>query len=324
MLKVTLNDVISARETIASAVASTPLIHSHPLSLHTGAETFLKLENLLQPVGSFKLRGAYNKFSSLTAEEKAKGAITVSAGNHAQAVAWCAKQFGVDAVIFMPENTPQIKIENTKRFGSMIVLAGRDYDDSERQAHEYEQLTGRTFIHPFHDSAIMAGQGTVALEILDAVPDVETLVVPVGGGGLICGMAAAAKAVNPKIKVIGVQPESSAPFLHALRAGRYVKTDIGDSVADALTGDILSEELFELFKSLVDDVVALPEKSLERGIWWMLKNHGMAIEGGAAAGISALLDSAIKTPHAKTAVVITGCGIQLDRLFKIVNKFDGQ
>lgn len=313
-------NIFEAQERVAAVARETPLIHSHALSRESGAPVYLKLENLLQPVGSFKLRGAYNKMSRLTAEEKEKGVVTVSAGNHAQAVACCAAMSGLDAVIFMPENTPQIKINNTKRFGVTIRLEGGSYDESERLSHIYEKETGRTFIHPFCDACVIEGQGTVCMEILRRLPGVETLVVPVGGGGLITGCAVAAKTVNPGVRVIGVQPEASAPFLHSKKAGRCVETQIGDSIADALTGEIISEEFFTLVDSWVDEIVMVSEQQIERGIFWMLQNHAQVIEGGAAVGISALLDSMIDLDAKTTAVIVTGCGIDVSRLNDIIQK----
>lgn len=299
-------------------VAPTPVVWSAPLSEASGAEVFLKLENLLEPVGSFKLRGAYNRMAALTDEEKRRGVVTASAGNHGQAVSYCASLAGVDAEVFMPVNTPKIKAENVRRFGARIRLEGLDYDDAERRAHEFERESGRVFIHPFYDTAVMAGQGTVALELMEQTAGADVIIVPVGGGGLACGCAVAAKAINPRARIIGVQPETSAPFAESKKAGRRVESPIGYSLADALTGEIIADDMFELFDSLVDDVAAVSEAALADAVYMLLKRHGMAIEGGGAAGVAALLGGLPGVAGKRVAVIVTGRGIDPCVLAKII------
>lgn len=304
-----------------SAVApQTPVVRSAALGEASGAQVFLKLENLLEPVGSFKLRGAFNRMSLLTEEEKRRGVVTASAGNHGQAVAYCASLSGVDAVVFMPVNTPKIKAESVGRFGAGIRLEGADYDDAERRAHKFERESGRVFIHPFYDTAVMAGQGTVALELMEQTGGVDVIVVPVGGGGLACGCAVAAKDLNPNIRVIGVQPETSAPFVESKKAGRRVESPIGDSLADALTGEIIADDMFELFDSLVDEAAAVSEAALADAVYMMLKRHGIAVEGGGAAGVAALLGGIPGVAGKRVAVIVTGRGIDPSALAKIIRE----
>ncbi len=312
--------IVEAGERARGEFGRTPVIRSAALGEASGAEVFLKLENLLEPVGSFKLRGAFNRMSSLTDEEKRRGVVTASAGNHGQAVAYCASRAGVDATVFMPVNAPKIKVENVGRFGARARLEGLDYDDSERLAHEFERETGRVFIHPFYDAAVMAGQGTVALELMEQTGGADVLIVPVGGGGLACGCAVAAKAVNPRVRVIGVQPETSAPFVASKKAGRRVETPIGDSLADALTGEIIADDMFELFDSLVDEAVAVSEAALADAVYMLLKRHGIAVEGGGAAGVAALLGGIPGVAGKRVAVVVTGRGIDPAALAKIIRE----
>lgn len=320
---VSFKDIFSAEYRISQVVQATPLVRSAHLSNQVGEDIFFKLENLLLPVGSFKLRGAFNKIHSLTDAEKAKGIVAVSAGNHAQAVAFCAAHFGVEATIFMPETTPSVKVENTGIFGAKVVLKGKNYDESKGHAAEFVSISGRPLIHPFADPKVIAGQGTAALEILRERPDIDTLVVPVGGGGLIIGCAIAAKSINPAIKVIGIQPEKSSPFVHSMKAGKFLQTPIERSLADALMGQLFSEEFFEMFRRWVDEVHAVDEDAIAEAIYWMLKNHRMVIEGGAAVGIAAMLRGIVK-PSGKTALVITGCGLDNAALLEIVHKYEGQ
>ncbi len=323
-MEVTYEDIVQAYRRIREVAAPSPLVYSHELSRLTGGEVYLKLDNLLQPVGSFKLRGAYNLISGLSGDDRRRGLVAVSAGNHAQAVAFCAVRAGLDAVIFMPENTPRVKVENTRKYGVTVVLKGRDYDESSKYAHEYERESGRVFVHPFNDPVVIAGQGTSAIEIFNEEPGTELIVAPVGGGGLICGCSVVARALRPGCELVGVQPETSAPFMHSLRAGKMLRTPIGDSVADALTGEIVSEEFFEFFRSLVDCVIDVSEDEISSAIYWALTRHSQIVEGGAAAGIAALLNGKVAVGGRKTVVIVTGCGIDASRLRDIIARYGEQ
>lgn len=323
-MKVDFKDIFSAEFRIRQVVQPTPLVRSPHLSKVAGSDIFFKLENLLQPIGSFKLRGAYNKIHSLTDVEKGRGIVAVSAGNHAQAVSFCANHFGIEATIFMPETTPEVKVENTKIWGAKVVLKGANYDEAKLHAHEFQSISGKAFIHPFCDEKVIAGQGSVALELFREMPDIKTLVVPVGGGGLIMGCAIAAKHIDPSIRVIGVQPELSSPFYHSMKAGKFTPTEIQRSLADALIGQIINEDFFHTFQKYVDEVVMVDEDAIAEAIYWMLKNHRQVIEGGAAVGIAAVMQNKIKLGDEKTAIVITGCGLDNQTLLDIVHRFEKQ
>ena len=211
-----LYDFIEARERLGTVIEKTKLIHSNIFSDETGNDVYIKPENL-QKTGSFKLRGAYNKIAKLTEEEKAKGVIAASAGNHAQGVAFGAQKLGIKSVIVMPKHTPLIKVEATRKFGAEVILAGDVYDEAYTYARELQEKEGYIFIHPFDDEDVIEGQGTIALEVLEEVPEADIIMVPVGGGGLISGVASAAKLKNPQIKIIGVEPEGAASAIAALK-----------------------------------------------------------------------------------------------------------
>lgn len=317
-MKITFQDILKARIKVEQVVRRTPLEYSPKLSELTGGQIYLKLESL-QKTGSFKLRGAANKISTLTQEERARGIITASAGNHAQGVAYVARELGVSAMIVIPENAPVTKIENTKRLGAQVVVRGKDYDDSERIAHQLEQETKRVYIHAFKDPYIMAGQGTVGYEMMEEQPELDLVLVPVGGGGLITGVATAVKAMNPAAKVVGIQPESSRPWYEAFRQKRYVPLEIGDSWADGLTGDI-SEDMIEDFNSLVDDMLCLDESSIRRGIYFMLDQHHMVVEGSGAVGVSVLLDGKLDVRGKKVGVVISGSNFDTQRIKTVIEE----
>lgn len=320
MFELTFEDVEAARARIAGVVSMTPLVPANALP-DCGGPVWLKCEHLQLPAGSFKVRGACNKLAGLYEEERARGLLTVSAGNHARAVAWCARLLGLDAVVFMPENAPRVKVEAAERFGARVVLRGADYDECARHAHAYERESGRTFVHPFCDPAVIAGQGTVALEILEQRPDTRTIIVPVGGGGLAVGCAVAAKGVNPAVRIIGVQPARSAPFYHAMRAGRDVRPPIHDSLADALTGELISSAFFNLFRRWVDEVVVVDEEAIAAGVYWLLAREQQVVEGGGAVGVSALLRGLCGASPGECAVVLTGNGIDAATLFEIAARY---
>ena len=219
MLK--LEDFKAAKERVDEVITPTPLIYSEPFSTECRNQVYIKPENL-QKTGAFKIRGAYNKIRKLSEEEKAKGLIAASAGNHAQGVAYAARELGAKAVICMPAHTPLIKVENTEKLGAEVVLHGEVYDDAYNKCMELVKKNGYTLVHPFDDEDVIEGQGTIALEILEELPDTDVILVPVGGGGLISGVAAAAKSINPRIKIIGVEPEGAASALAAINEDRVV------------------------------------------------------------------------------------------------------
>lgn len=320
-MNISLLDIIKAKEIMKSVAKETPFEFSPVLSESSKGEVFLKLENL-QRTGSFKIRGAMNKISSLTKEEIKKGIVTASAGNHAQGVAYVSKMLGIHATIVIPESAPLTKIENTKRYGVEVVLKGKDYDDSERIAHEIEKDFGKTYVHAFNDPYIIAGQGTVGYEMLIEQPDLDMILVPAGGGGLISGIARAAKFINPSIKVIGIQPQTSPPWYAAHKNKKYVKVDMYDSLADGLTGDIYPD-MVEDFNKYVDDVILVDEDAIGKALYWLIKHHHQIAEGSSVVGIAAILDKRINVEGKKVGVVVTGSNIDSEKIKHILNKYEG-
>src|SRR5688572_11024954 len=258
---ISMADVRAAAARIAGAVEQTPCVHSRTLSRLTGAQVFLKFENL-QFTASFKERGALNKLLSLSAEERARGVIAMSAGNHAQAVAYHAARLGVPAVIVMPKGSPNTKIKNTRVHGAEVVLEGDSLADAGRHAYERARREHLVFVHPYEDALVMAGQGTIGLEMLNALPDLDMLVVPIGGGGLISGIAVAAKSINPKIRLVGVESKTY-PSMHQRLRGEQVKVG-GDTIAEGIAVKDVGDLAFAVIRDLVEDVLVVEEETIER------------------------------------------------------------
>ena len=256
MLK--LYDFIEARERLGTVITKTKLIHSTVFSNESGNDVYIKPENL-QVTGSFKIRGAYNKISKLTNEQKDKGLIASSAGNHAQGVAFAAQKLGVKATIVMPKYTPLIKVEATRQYGADVVLYGEVYDEAFQKAKELEKEYGYTFIHPFDDEDVIEGQGTIALEVLEELPDTDIMIVPLGGGGLVSGVAAAAKLKNPKIKIIGVEPEGAASAIAALKEGQVTTLKESSTIADGAAVKRIGDISFQYIKEYVDEIITVSD-----------------------------------------------------------------
>lgn len=314
--KIALPRITSAHKKIQPHIRKTPLELSPQLSEKTGSEVYLKLENW-QKTGSFKIRGALNKMLSLSSEEKQKGIITASAGNHGLGVAHAAKMLGIQGKIVVPENASLAKIKALQNYALELLKQGRDYDEAEEVAWQIQKREDLTFIHAFSDPEIIAGQGTIALEILEELPETETIIVPIGGGGLIAGIAIAAKSINSKLKVVGVQSEASPAMFNAVQAARCVETPIEETIADGLAGRFVAEFTLELTQKYVDEVVLVSENGIKEAIKLMIENEHMLIEGAAAVGIAALLEKKIKT-HGKIVVILTGRNIHSQVLKEIL------
>jgi len=286
---VTLADVRSAQAALAGHIEPTPFLHSRTLSQILGAEIWLKFENL-QFTASFKERGAYNRLRALTPAERKQGVIAVSAGNHAQGVAYHAKALGVPTVIVMPAHTPTVKVANTQRFGAEVVLYGEAFDDARERGMALAAERGLTLIHPYDDAAIIAGQGTVALEMLAAQPELDALIVPVGGGGLISGMAVAAKAIKPDIRIIGVQSSHFAAMHDTLYPSKAAAAPAGGrTIAEGIAVKSPGTLTAELVRRWVDDMVLVDEAALEHAIVMLLEIEKTVVEGAGAAALAALL-----------------------------------
>ena len=280
---------------------------------------YLKTENL-QVTGSFKLRGAYYKISQLTEAERERGVIACSAGNHAQGVALAASRMGIPSVVCMPDGAPIMKVESTKRLGARVELVRGTYDDAHDRAVELQQQTGMTFIHPYDDELVMAGQGTIGLEILDQLPDVQAVVVPIGGGGLIAGVALAIKSLRPEVKVYGVQAAGAASMYDAWKAGSYRTLDWVDTFADGIAVKTPGEQTFELIRRYVDDIVTVSEDEIAAAILALMENQKLVAEGAGATPVAAALFGKLPLAGQKTVCLISGGNIDVNILSRVINR----
>ncbi|ENQ3078592.1 bifunctional threonine ammonia-lyase/L-serine ammonia-lyase TdcB [Bacillus multifaciens] len=315
-------DIKKAKQVLDRNARKTPLVKSFYLTSKTGGEIYLKLENM-QLTGSFKFRGAFNKISNLTDEEKARGVIACSAGNHAQGVALSSHLLGIKSKIVMPTSAPKAKVEATKGYGSEVILYGDTFDDAKEKCEEIIKETGETYLHPYDDVEVMAGQGTIGIDILDDMWDVDTVIVPIGGGGIIAGIAVALKSFNPSINVIGVQADN----VHGMKAS-YDKGEITEhfeapTIADGCAVKIPGTLTFEIVKELVDDVVTVSEDELEVAMKDLLQRGKAVVEGAGALATAALLagkvDSYIKGK--KVAAIISGGNVDLTRISSVCEHF---
>ena len=305
-----LDDVLAARDRVAETARHTPLDYSHTFSSMTGAEVHLKLENF-QRTGSFKIRGATNRIMTLSEAEQAAGVVTASAGNHAQGVALAASRVGVDSKIVMPENAPISKVKATRNYGAEVVLHGADYDAAAARAHEIERAEGRTYVHAFDDDMVMAGQGTIGLEILDDCPEVDTVAVAIGGGGLISGIATAIKAQHPDVRVVGVQAEGAPSAARSMEAGERVELDRVDTIADGIATRAIGERTFAVIRERVDEVVTVADEEIAMAITYLLERSKTLVEGAGAVTLAALLAGAFDY-EADEVVVPCLCGGNID------------
>ena len=283
----TLEAFEEASEEVRKVAFETKLIYSDFYSKSTGNKVYFKPENM-QLTGAYKLRGAYYKISTLTPEERQKGLITASAGNHAQGVAYAAKEFGVKAVIVMPTTTPLIKVNRTKSYGAEVILFGDVYDDSCKKALELAEENGYTFIHPFDDPAVATGQGTIAMEIIKELPLVDYILVPVGGGGLATGVSTLAKLLNPNIKVIGVEPEHANCLQESFKAGKVIELPSVSTIADGTAVKKPGEKIFPYLKENLDDIITVADEELVVAFLDMVESHKMVVENSGLLTVAAL------------------------------------
>jgi threonine dehydratase len=313
-------DVLEARQRVSEVARHTPLEHSHTFSARTGAEIHLKLENF-QRTGAFKIRGATNKLAQLSEAEREAGVVTASAGNHAQGVALAATRAGVDAKIVMPEYAPVSKVEATKAYGAAVVLHGVDYDAAQAKAHELEAQEGRTYVHAFDDEAVMAGQGTIGLEIVEDCPDVDTVVVPIGGGGLIAGIATAVKAQKPDTRVVGVQAEGASSAAKSLQKGQRVELDEVDTIADGIAVRQVGEKTFEVIQERVDEVVTVGDSAIATALIDLLERSKTLVEGAGAIPLAAVLEDAFDYEEGEVIVpALCGGNIDLNVLRTVITR----
>ena len=314
---VTLQDIKNAQETIAPYAKITPLIRSKFLSELCNADVYLKLENL-QVTHSFKIRGVINKLLNLTSEEKARGVITASAGNHGQAVAFGAKELDFKAKIIVPTNTPKVKVDGIKKYGAELVLYGVTYPEAERKAKELAQIEGRLYISPYNDELIVAGHGTIGLELLKELPNVEVVAVPVGGGGLISGVSIALKGLKPNVQVLGVQSAAVPIMFESIKSGKIVKAHRHEAktIAEGLSGGVEKGSItFEIVQQNVDEMFLVREESIRHAVYLLWKNENQVMEGSGAAAVALLLENKDLFVGKTVALVLTGGNID-DSLFQ--------
>ena len=312
-----LYNFIEARERLKTLIWKTPLIYSDIFSMETSNDIYIKPENL-QQTGSFKIRGAYNKMAKLSDEEKACGVIASSAGNHAQGVALAGKKLGIKSVIVMPKYTPLIKVEATRGYGAEVVLFGEDYDDAYKKALELQEKEGYTFVHAFNDRDVIEGQGTIALEVLEEVPDADIIIVPLGGGGLISGIAAAAKLKNPNIKIVGVEPEGAASAKLSMEKGRVEELDHSNTIADGAAVKKIGDITFEYINKYVDEIVTVSDYELMKEFLILVEKHKIVAENAGILPLAGLRK--LKEKNKKIIAVLSGGNIDVLTISSMINK----
>jgi threonine dehydratase len=312
-----LDRIRAAADRIGPHIRQTPLVDSHTLGASLGVEVHLKAENL-QRAGSFKLRGALNKILTLDEEERRHGVIAYSAGNHAQGVALAAQIFGVPATIVMPADTALVKYTRTREYGARVVLHGSSIEDACTKAREIQAAEGQTFIPPYDDARIIEGQGTLGLEIARDLPDATDVIVPLGGGGLLAGVAAALKALHPSVRITGVQSAAMAPIFRAFRGGDPAAPDRGDTIADGIKVKATGKLTLPIIRDLVDDVVVVEDEEIIDAIVMLIEKSRLVVEGAGAAGAAALLARKVQLAGRRVCVVVSGGNIDTNRIARVI------
>jgi threonine dehydratase len=314
-----IRDIQTAMGRIREAIRMSPCTYSEAFSALTGNDIFLKLDNR-QRTGAFKERGALNKLLTLTAEERSQGVIAASAGNHAQGVAYHAGRHGIRTIIYMPLPTPLTKVSATRAYGAEVVLHGTNYDEAYEKAVEQSKKNHLTLIHAFDDDAVIAGQGTLGLEILEQQPDIEAIVAPIGGGGLIGGIACAVKELNPSIRVFGVQPAKLPSMKAAVEQGKRVTLKSATTIADGIAVRQAGEKTFPLVQKYVDDIVTVEEEEIANAILLLLEREKTLAEGAGAASIAAVLNHKLPLKGNRVAVLVCGGNIDVTLLSRIIER----
>lgn len=313
----TLDKIYHASFVLKSVARKTDLIAAS--NLGKGLDLYLKTENL-QVTGSFKVRGAYYKISQLTPEEAAKGVIACSAGNHAQGVALAATRMGIKSVICMPDGAPIMKVENTKNLGAQVELVPGAYDEAHDRAVQLQAETGMTFIHPYDDELVIAGQGSIGLEILDQLPDVEAVIIPIGGGGLISGVAFAIKSLRPEVKIYGVQAAGAASMFNAFRDHKYETLDKVNTFADGIAVKTPGETTFDIISKYVDDIVTVSEDEIATAILTLMEKQKLIAEGAGATPVAAALFNKLPLAGKKTVCLVSGGNIDVNILSRVITR----
>lgn len=308
-------EIYDARERLKGHIKETPVVYAPNL----GEDVYLKVE-VLQDTGSFKLRGAYNKIATLTDEEAEKGVVACSAGNHAQGVAKSATERGIRSIICMPFHAPLSKVQATRNYGAEVELIKDSFDDAAAYAAKLSKEEGLTFIAPFDDEKVIAGQGTIGLEILEKIPDVDIIVVPIGGGGLISGVALAAKSINPDVKVIGVQTKISPSMYESVKEGKILTVKGGSTIADGIAVKTPGKITYDMVKKYVDEIVLVTEGEISSAILTLLEKNKIITEGAAASTVAALMYKKFSHKGKKVCCVLSGGNIDVTRVSKVIEK----
>jgi len=316
---ITLKDIEEAKKTLNGVIHNTPLAHAPILSKQLNSNIYLKKENL-QLTGSFKIRGAFNKISSLNDAEKKAGVVAASAGNHAQGVAYSAKYFGIDATIVMPEATPLIKVSGVKSYGAKVVLKGANYDEAYVEALKISKEENKTFVHPFNDDKIIAGQGTLALEILEQLEDIDTIVIAIGGGGLITGMSTVIRALKPEIKIIGVVPCGANAMKKSYDSKSIINSKSVKTIADGIAVRDVTPRMYDYVSSLVDEIIEVEEQEIASAILFLLEKQKIVVEGAGAVGLAAIMHDKIDVKNKNVVLALSGGNIDVTMLSLIIEK----
>lgn len=316
---ITLADVQKAREELKRYLPPSPLLYNQWMSEIYGCEIYLKLENM-QPIGSFKIRGATYKISQLSSKERKRGVIAASAGNHAQGVAWGSRKLGVKSLIVMPKSAPLVKVKNTESLGAEVVLAGDNYDEAYAEALKLAKKTGRTYVHAFDDPNVIAGQGTVALELLEQLPDLDAIVCSIGGGGLLSGISTVMKQLRPEVKLIGAQASGCTAMLQSVKKGRPIKLDRVETFADGIAVAATKELPFSILKDSVDQILEADDESIAAAILTLLEKAKVVSEGAAAVSVAVLDQLRKKLKGKKVVILVCGGNIDVNVLNRVIDR----
>ena len=316
---ITLNDIKDAKKRLENTISKTRLMKAPILSKEKNAEIYLKEDNL-QITGSFKLRGAFNKVAMLDDAKRNAGVVAASAGNHAQGLAFAAQYFGCVATIFMPEATPLTKVTGVRSYGANVVLTGENFDEAYASAVKFAKENNKEFVHPFADDEVIAGQGTIALEVLDSINDIEQLIVPIGGGGLISGIAIAAKSINPNIKITGVVASGAKGMKESFEARMPIDSSSVRTIADGIAVRDVTPKLLDIILEYVDEVVEVSDNETANAILFLLEKHKLMVEGAGAVSVAAIMHDKVDIKNKKVCAIVSGGNIDVTMLSLIIEK----
>jgi len=316
---INIQDIQEAKQRLNGIITNTPIAYAPILSKNAQADIYLKKENL-QLTGSFKLRGAFNKIAKLSKEERDRGVVAASAGNHAQGLAFSAKHFNCEATIVMPEATPLLKVNGVKRHGANVVLHGANYDEAYKYAQDLVTKENKTFVHPFADDDVIAGQGTLALEILENIDNIDTIIIPIGGGGLISGMATAIKHIKPGIKIIGVVSSGANAMKNSFEAKQQLNSKSVKTIADGIAVRDVTPKMLEYVLNLVDEIIEVDDTEIAAAILFLLEQHKLVVEGAGATGVAAVMHNKIDMKDKKIVLPLSGGNIDVTMLAQIIQK----